>query len=169
MTFSLSALQDVVRSWYSRLPSIVSNTEQLVRNAEECALACTDGEMRWILYCGRDNALLSCGWLLNILLFQPRGSYASLYSDLMWFDTFYNVKTFLLSYPECIYCRYTATFSCHMFMSLLFCSLQAKKLTYSIFCQKQNMGFWEEVINNTPSTVPSRRPVQANVHVMIFL
>ncbi|XP_063052854.1 L-fucose kinase [Engraulis encrasicolus] len=38
-------LQDVVRSWYSRLPSIVSNTEQLVRNAEECALACTDGDL----------------------------------------------------------------------------------------------------------------------------
>ncbi|KAL2093982.1 hypothetical protein ACEWY4_011294 [Coilia grayii] len=38
-------LQDVVRSWYSRLPSIVSNTEQLVSNAEECALACTDGDL----------------------------------------------------------------------------------------------------------------------------
>ncbi|XP_062402786.1 L-fucose kinase isoform X1 [Sardina pilchardus] len=38
-------LQDVVRSWYSRLPSIVTNTEQLVSNAEECALACTDGSL----------------------------------------------------------------------------------------------------------------------------
>lgn len=38
--------QDVVRSWYSRLPSIVTNTEQLVSNAEECALACTDGKTR---------------------------------------------------------------------------------------------------------------------------
>uniref|UniRef100_A0A672QA91 L-fucose kinase n=1 Tax=Sinocyclocheilus grahami TaxID=75366 RepID=A0A672QA91_SINGR len=30
-------LQDVVRSWYARLPSIVQNAEQLVTNAEECA------------------------------------------------------------------------------------------------------------------------------------
>uniref|UniRef100_A0A4W4DQI8 L-fucose kinase n=1 Tax=Electrophorus electricus TaxID=8005 RepID=A0A4W4DQI8_ELEEL len=34
-------LQDVVRNWYSRLPSIVQNAEQLVSNAEECAHACS--------------------------------------------------------------------------------------------------------------------------------
>uniref|UniRef100_A0A667XHV5 L-fucose kinase n=1 Tax=Myripristis murdjan TaxID=586833 RepID=A0A667XHV5_9TELE len=34
-------LQDVVRSWYSRLPSMVQNAQQLVANAEECARACS--------------------------------------------------------------------------------------------------------------------------------
>uniref|UniRef100_A0A4W4DQH7 L-fucose kinase n=1 Tax=Electrophorus electricus TaxID=8005 RepID=A0A4W4DQH7_ELEEL len=38
-------LQDVVRNWYSRLPSIVQNAEQLVSNAEECAHACTEGSL----------------------------------------------------------------------------------------------------------------------------
>ncbi|KTF95121.1 hypothetical protein cypCar_00026094 [Cyprinus carpio] len=38
-------LQDVVRSWYARLPSIVQNAEQLVTNAEECAEACRDGSL----------------------------------------------------------------------------------------------------------------------------
>ncbi|XP_062317256.1 L-fucose kinase isoform X1 [Osmerus eperlanus] len=38
-------LQDVVRSWYSRLPMIVKNAEQLVDNAEECACACTAGSL----------------------------------------------------------------------------------------------------------------------------
>ncbi|TSK13521.1 L-fucose kinase [Bagarius yarrelli] len=38
-------LQDVVRNWYSRLPLIVQNAEQLVSNAEECARACTDGSL----------------------------------------------------------------------------------------------------------------------------
>ncbi|KAK2842897.1 hypothetical protein Q5P01_013097 [Channa striata] len=36
-------LQDVVRSWYSRLPSMVQNAQQLVDNSEECARACLDG------------------------------------------------------------------------------------------------------------------------------
>ncbi|XP_031421161.1 L-fucose kinase [Clupea harengus] len=49
-------LQDVVRSWYSRLPSIVTNTDQLVTNAEECALACTDGSL------SRLGACLDCYW-----------------------------------------------------------------------------------------------------------
>ncbi|KAJ8343194.1 hypothetical protein SKAU_G00305230 [Synaphobranchus kaupii] len=38
-------LQDVVRSWYGRLPSIVENTEELVSNAEECARACVEGSL----------------------------------------------------------------------------------------------------------------------------
>ncbi|KAM9495286.1 L-fucose kinase isoform 2-T2 [Clarias gariepinus] len=38
-------LQDVVRNWYSRLPSIVQNAEQLVSTAEECARACTEGSL----------------------------------------------------------------------------------------------------------------------------
>ncbi|KAI5614886.1 L-fucose kinase [Silurus asotus] len=38
-------LQDVVRNWYSRLPSIVRNAEQLVSNAEACARACTEGSL----------------------------------------------------------------------------------------------------------------------------
>lgn len=37
-------MQDVVRSWYARLPSIVQNAEQLVTNAEECAEACRQGQ-----------------------------------------------------------------------------------------------------------------------------
>lgn len=37
-------LQDVVRSWYSRLPSMVQNAQQLVANSEECARSCSDGE-----------------------------------------------------------------------------------------------------------------------------
>ncbi|XP_007235113.3 L-fucose kinase [Astyanax mexicanus] len=38
-------LQDVVRNWYSRLPLIVQNAEQLVSNAEDCARACTEGSL----------------------------------------------------------------------------------------------------------------------------
>ncbi|XP_026166649.1 L-fucose kinase [Mastacembelus armatus] len=36
-------LQDVVRSWYSRLPAMVQNAQQLVTNSEDCARACSDG------------------------------------------------------------------------------------------------------------------------------
>ncbi|KAK1887560.1 L-fucose kinase [Dissostichus eleginoides] len=32
-------LQDVVRSWYSRQPSMVQNVQQLVENSEECSLS----------------------------------------------------------------------------------------------------------------------------------
>uniref|UniRef100_A0A3B4ERP8 L-fucose kinase n=1 Tax=Pundamilia nyererei TaxID=303518 RepID=A0A3B4ERP8_9CICH len=39
-------LQDVVRSWYSRLPSMVQNAQQLVCNSEECARACVDSLSR---------------------------------------------------------------------------------------------------------------------------
>nr|XP_057931849.1 L-fucose kinase [Doryrhamphus excisus]XP_057931850.1 L-fucose kinase [Doryrhamphus excisus]XP_057931851.1 L-fucose kinase [Doryrhamphus excisus]XP_057931852.1 L-fucose kinase [Doryrhamphus excisus] len=38
-------LQDVVRSWYSRLPAMVHNAQQLVSNSEECAQACLDGSL----------------------------------------------------------------------------------------------------------------------------
>ncbi|KAM9377155.1 L-fucose kinase isoform 2-T2 [Pholidichthys leucotaenia] len=38
-------LQDVVRSWYSRLPSMVHNVQQLVSNAEDSARACLDGSL----------------------------------------------------------------------------------------------------------------------------
>ncbi|XP_068579016.1 L-fucose kinase isoform X2 [Cebidichthys violaceus] len=38
-------LQDVVRSWYSRLPSMVQNVQQLVANSEECARACSEGSL----------------------------------------------------------------------------------------------------------------------------
>uniref|UniRef100_A0A3Q2QVR9 Fucose kinase n=1 Tax=Fundulus heteroclitus TaxID=8078 RepID=A0A3Q2QVR9_FUNHE len=37
---------DVVRSWYSRLPSMVLNAQQLVSNSEECARACLDSLSR---------------------------------------------------------------------------------------------------------------------------
>lgn len=40
----VSCLQDVVRSWYSRLPAMVQNVQQLVANSEECAAACSDGD-----------------------------------------------------------------------------------------------------------------------------
>ncbi|KAM7002833.1 LOW QUALITY PROTEIN: L-fucose kinase [Tautogolabrus adspersus] len=38
-------LQDVVRSWYSRQPSMVQNAQQLQENSEECARACSDGSL----------------------------------------------------------------------------------------------------------------------------
>ncbi|KAM9854214.1 L-fucose kinase isoform 1-T1 [Aulostomus maculatus] len=38
-------LQDVVRSWYSRLPSMVNNAQQLVSNSEECARFCSEGSL----------------------------------------------------------------------------------------------------------------------------
>ncbi|XP_077374005.1 L-fucose kinase isoform X2 [Festucalex cinctus] len=36
-------LQDVVRSWYARLPAMVDNAQQLVSNGDECARACLQG------------------------------------------------------------------------------------------------------------------------------
>ncbi|XP_078139189.1 L-fucose kinase [Centroberyx gerrardi] len=44
-------LQDVVRSWYSRLPSMVQNAQQLVANGEECASACSDGSLSRLGLC----------------------------------------------------------------------------------------------------------------------
>ncbi|XP_022056691.2 L-fucose kinase [Acanthochromis polyacanthus] len=44
-------LQDVVRSWYSRLPSMVQNARQLVSNSEECARACLDGSLSRLGQC----------------------------------------------------------------------------------------------------------------------
>ncbi|XP_051884438.1 L-fucose kinase isoform X2 [Pristis pectinata] len=44
-------LQDVLRNWYARLPSIVQNTDALVRNAEECAQAFIKGDLSWIGRC----------------------------------------------------------------------------------------------------------------------
>ncbi|PWA33068.1 hypothetical protein CCH79_00013117 [Gambusia affinis] len=38
-------LQDVVRSWYSRLPAMVENAQQLVSNSEECAKSCSEGSL----------------------------------------------------------------------------------------------------------------------------
>ncbi|XP_058500712.1 L-fucose kinase [Solea solea] len=38
-------LQDVVRSWYSRLPSMVQNARELVANSEECATSCSEGSL----------------------------------------------------------------------------------------------------------------------------
>ncbi|XP_047241855.1 L-fucose kinase [Girardinichthys multiradiatus] len=49
-------LQDVVRSWYSRLPSMVQNAQQLVSNSEECARACSDGSLSRLGQC------LDCSW-----------------------------------------------------------------------------------------------------------
>ncbi|XP_038561064.1 L-fucose kinase [Micropterus salmoides] len=44
-------LQDVVRSWYSRLPSMVQNAQQLVSNSEDCAAACSDGSLSRLGLC----------------------------------------------------------------------------------------------------------------------
>ncbi|XP_070686170.1 L-fucose kinase [Pempheris klunzingeri] len=44
-------LQDVVRNWYSRLPSMVQNAEQLVANSEECARSCLDGSLSRLGLC----------------------------------------------------------------------------------------------------------------------
>ncbi|XP_056272027.1 L-fucose kinase isoform X2 [Pseudoliparis swirei] len=49
-------LQDVVRSWYSRLPSMVQNVQQLVENSEECVRACSEGSLT------RLGACLSRSW-----------------------------------------------------------------------------------------------------------
>ncbi|KAM4734310.1 L-fucose kinase [Anableps anableps] len=44
-------LQDVVRSWYSRLPAMVLNAQQLVSNSEECARACSNGSLSRLGQC----------------------------------------------------------------------------------------------------------------------
>lgn len=44
-------LQDVVRSWYSRLPSMVQNAQQLVWNSEECSRACSHGSLASLGVC----------------------------------------------------------------------------------------------------------------------
>lgn len=36
--------QDVVRSWYSRLPALVQNAHELVANSEDCTKAVLEGE-----------------------------------------------------------------------------------------------------------------------------
>ncbi|NWV73825.1 FUK kinase, partial [Dasyornis broadbenti] len=49
-------LQDVVRNWYARLPSIVQNADALVSNAEECAQALRQGDLPLLGKC------LDCYW-----------------------------------------------------------------------------------------------------------
>ncbi|XP_047453011.1 L-fucose kinase [Mugil cephalus] len=44
-------LQDVVRSWYSRLPSMVLNAQQLVANSEESSRACSQGSLSRLGQC----------------------------------------------------------------------------------------------------------------------
>ncbi|XP_078400065.1 L-fucose kinase isoform X2 [Cetorhinus maximus] len=44
-------LQDVLRNWYARLPSIVENADALVRNTEECAQAFIKGDLSQIGQC----------------------------------------------------------------------------------------------------------------------
>ncbi|XP_062245057.1 L-fucose kinase [Platichthys flesus] len=44
-------LQDVVRNWYSRLPSMVQNARELVANSEECARACSEGSLSTLGRC----------------------------------------------------------------------------------------------------------------------
>ncbi|XP_069724779.1 L-fucose kinase isoform X1 [Phaenicophaeus curvirostris] len=44
-------LQDVVRNWYARLPSIVQNADTLVSNAEECAQALRQGNLLLVGKC----------------------------------------------------------------------------------------------------------------------
>ncbi|XP_075290022.1 L-fucose kinase isoform X2 [Opisthocomus hoazin] len=44
-------LQDVVRSWYARLPSAVQNADALVSNAEECARALRQGNLPLVGKC----------------------------------------------------------------------------------------------------------------------
>ena len=40
----LRSLQDVLRSWYARLPAVVQNARRLVQQTEECAEAFRQGE-----------------------------------------------------------------------------------------------------------------------------
>uniref|UniRef100_A0A8P4KC04 L-fucose kinase n=1 Tax=Dicentrarchus labrax TaxID=13489 RepID=A0A8P4KC04_DICLA len=71
-------LQDVVRSWYSRLPSMVQNAQQLVANAEQCAAACSDGESTNTLYIEEADPQLDtgggriqiCNWLIWMPLYE---------------------------------------------------------------------------------------------------
>ncbi|KYO37017.1 L-fucose kinase isoform C [Alligator mississippiensis] len=44
-------LQDVLRNWYARLPTIVQNTDALVSNAEECAQAFRQGNLPYLGDC----------------------------------------------------------------------------------------------------------------------
>ncbi|XP_035399516.1 L-fucose kinase [Cygnus atratus] len=44
-------LQDVVRNWYARLPSVVQNAHALVSNAEECARALRQGDLPLVGTC----------------------------------------------------------------------------------------------------------------------
>lgn len=44
-------LQDVLRNWYARLPSIVDNAKALVSNAEECARALQQGDLALLGEC----------------------------------------------------------------------------------------------------------------------
>lgn len=44
MMMMMMCLQDVVRSWYSRLPLMVQNAQELVANSEECSRACSEGQ-----------------------------------------------------------------------------------------------------------------------------
>uniref|UniRef100_A0A8C3JWJ8 L-fucose kinase n=1 Tax=Calidris pygmaea TaxID=425635 RepID=A0A8C3JWJ8_9CHAR len=44
-------LQDVVRNWYARLPSVVQNAHALVSNAEECAQALRQGDLLLVGKC----------------------------------------------------------------------------------------------------------------------
>uniref|UniRef100_A0A3P8X4B2 L-fucose kinase n=1 Tax=Cynoglossus semilaevis TaxID=244447 RepID=A0A3P8X4B2_CYNSE len=44
-------LQDVVRSWYSRLPLMVQNAQELVANSEECSRACSEGSLSRLGQC----------------------------------------------------------------------------------------------------------------------
>ncbi|KAH0619396.1 hypothetical protein JD844_000008 [Phrynosoma platyrhinos] len=50
-------LQDVLRNWYARLPTIVQNTDALVDNAEECVRALQQGDLSLLGKC------LNCYWL----------------------------------------------------------------------------------------------------------
>ena len=45
IAFLLPHLQDVLRSWYARLPAVVQNAHSLVRHTEECAKAFRQGEV----------------------------------------------------------------------------------------------------------------------------
>ncbi|CAL8360679.1 unnamed protein product [Lota lota] len=44
-------LQDVVRRWYARLPSIVQNAKDLVSNSEECVRAFSEGSLQGLGAC----------------------------------------------------------------------------------------------------------------------
>ncbi|XP_068943745.1 L-fucose kinase isoform X2 [Petaurus breviceps papuanus] len=44
-------LQDVLRNWYARLPAVVDNVQALMRNAEECAQAFSQGNLPLLGQC----------------------------------------------------------------------------------------------------------------------
>lgn len=56
----LAPLQDVLRSWYARLPAVVHNAHSLVQQTEKCAEAFRQGELVFQWRAGGERDLALC-------------------------------------------------------------------------------------------------------------